>query len=58
MQRARKQDGYIFKAKGKWYLRYFVTRVIDGEARRVRVAKPLIAIVQVDEVKGSQNDHH
>ena len=54
MQRARKQDGYIFKAKGKWYLRYFVTRVIDGEARRVRVAKPLTAIVHVDEVKGTK----
>ena len=54
MQRARKQDGYIFKAKGKWYLRYFVTRVVDGEVKRVRVAKPLAAIVQVDEVKGTK----
>src|SRR5208337_2583287 len=35
MQRARKQDGYIFKAKGKWYLRYFVSRVVDGKVKRV-----------------------
>ena len=54
MQRARRQDGYIFKAKGKWYLRYFVTRVVDGKVKRVRVAKPLAAIVQVDEVKGTK----
>jgi integrase len=54
MQRARRQDGYIFKAKGKWYLRYFVTRVVDGKVKRVRVAKPLAAIVQVDEVRGTK----
>jgi integrase len=54
MQHARRQDGYIFKAKGKWYLRYFVTRVVDGEVKRVRVAKPLAAVVQVDEVKGTK----
>ena len=41
MKRKRQQEGYIFKARGRWYIRYFDTRVIDGEAKRVRIAKPL-----------------
>jgi integrase len=41
MPRRRQQDGYIFKARGMWYLRYFDTRVIGGEAKRVRIAKQL-----------------
>ena len=41
MQRRRQQEGYIFKARGIWYLRYTDTRVIDGEVKRVRIAKQL-----------------
>ena len=41
MKRKRQQDGYIFKARGIWYLRYFDTRVIDGEIKRVRIAKQI-----------------
>lgn len=41
MQRRRQQEGYIFKARGIWYLRYTDTRVIDGEIKRVRIAKQL-----------------
>lgn len=41
MRRKRQQDGYIFKARGIWYVRYFDTRVINGEVRRVRIAKPI-----------------
>lgn len=39
MKRKRQQDGYIFKARGIWYIRYFDTRVVDGEVKRVRIAK-------------------
>lgn len=41
MLRTRKQRGYIFKARGVWYVRYFDTRVIDGVVKRVRIAKQL-----------------
>jgi integrase len=41
LRRNRQQDGYIFKARGVWYVRYFDTRVIDGEAKRVRIAKKI-----------------
>jgi integrase len=41
MARRRQQEGYIFKARGIWYLRYTDTRVIDGEVKRVRIAKQL-----------------
>src|SRR5215467_9728068 len=41
LRRNRQQDGYIFKARGIWYLRYFDTRVIDGEVKRVRLAKQI-----------------
>lgn len=41
MRRKRKQDGYIFKARGIWYLRYFDTRVVDGEVKRIRIAKQI-----------------
>lgn len=41
MKRERQQDGYIFKARGIWYLRYFDTRVIEGEIKRVRIAKQI-----------------
>lgn len=41
MRRKRQQDGNIFKARGIWYVRYFDTRVVDGEAKRVRIAKQI-----------------
>ena len=41
MPRRRQQEGYIFKARGMWYLRYTDTRVIGGEVKRVRIAKQL-----------------
>ena len=42
MKRNRKQDGYVFKARGVWYVRYSDTRVIDGEVKRVRIAKQIV----------------
>jgi hypothetical protein len=44
MRRKRQQDGYIFKARGIWYVRYFDTRVIDGEVKRVRIAKQIAKV--------------
>lgn len=44
MQRKRQQNGYIFKARGIWYVRYFDTRVIDGAVRRVRLAKQIAKV--------------
>jgi len=44
LRRKRQQDGYIFKSRDVWYLRYFDTRVIDGEAKRVRIAKQLAKV--------------
>jgi len=41
LRRKRQQDGYIFKARGIWYVRYFDTRVIDSEVKRVRIAKQI-----------------
>ena len=56
MRRNRQQDGYIFKARGIWYVRYFDTRVIDGEAKRVRIAKQIAkaAAKKILEVIGSE----
>ena len=50
MKRKRQQDGYIFKARGMWYLRYFDTRVMGGEVKRVRIAKQL---ARRGEIKGN-----
>src|SRR5215467_3342831 len=44
LRRKRQQDGYIFKARGVWYVRYFDTRVIDGEVKRVRIAKQIAEV--------------
>src|SRR5580658_3032103 len=54
MPRRRQQDGYIFKVRGIWYLRYFDTRVIDGEVRRVRIAKQLAPIAGVNKNKARE----
>lgn len=43
-RRKRQQDGHIFKARGIWYVRYFDTRVIDGEVKRVRLAKQIAKV--------------
>jgi len=44
LRRKRQQDGHIFKARGVWYVRYFDTRVIDGEVKRVRIAKQIAQV--------------
>ena len=41
MRRKRQQNGYIFKARGHWYVRYFVDRTVNGELRHDRVAKQI-----------------
>lgn len=41
MQRTRKQTGYIFQARGHWYVRYFQDRVVHGQLRHDRVAKQI-----------------
>jgi integrase len=44
LRRKRQQDGNIFKARGIWYVRYFDTRVVDGEVKRVRIAKQIAKV--------------
>jgi integrase len=44
LRRKRQQDGNIFKARGVWYVRYFDTRVINGEVKRVRIAKQIAKV--------------
>jgi integrase len=44
MRRKRQQDGNIFKARGIWYVRYFDTRVVDGEVKRVRISKQIAKV--------------
>jgi integrase len=44
LRRKRQQDGYIFKARGIWYVRYFDTRVLEGEVKRVRIAKQIAKV--------------
>lgn len=41
MRRKRQQNGYIFKARGHWYVRYFEDRTVNGELRHDRVAKQI-----------------
>lgn len=41
MNRKRQQNGYIFKARGHWYVRYFEDRTVNGELRHDRVAKQI-----------------
>lgn len=41
MTRKRQQNGYIFKARGHWYVRYFEDRTVNGELRHDRVAKQI-----------------
>lgn len=41
MRRKRQQTGYIFQARGNWYVRYFEDRVADGKLRHDRIAKQI-----------------
>ena len=41
MHRKRQQKGYIFKARGYWYVRYFEDRTVNGEMRHDRIAKQI-----------------
>ena len=41
MRRKRQQNGYIFKARSHWYVRYFVDRTVNGELHHDRVAKQI-----------------
>lgn len=41
MKRTRQQSGYIFKARGNWYVRYFEDRMVEGQLRHDRIAKQI-----------------
>lgn len=41
MKRKRQQCGYIFKARGQWYVRYFEDRMVNGQLKHDRVAKQI-----------------
>jgi hypothetical protein len=35
------QRGYVFKASGSWFVRYYDTEIVDGQTVRVQRAKRL-----------------
>ena len=41
MKRKREQSGQIFKRHGSWYVRFYESRVVEGEVKRIRLAKRL-----------------
>jgi integrase len=44
MRRKREQSGQVFQSHGAWFVRFYESRVIDGEVKRVRVAKQLAVV--------------
>jgi integrase len=44
MRRKREQSGQIFQSHGAWFVRFYESRVIDGEVKRVRVSKQLAEV--------------
>ena len=41
MKRKREQSGQIFKRHGSWYVRFYESRVVEGEVKRIRLARRL-----------------
>jgi len=41
MKRKREQAGQMFQRHGSWFVRFYESRVIDGEVKRLRVCKQL-----------------
>jgi hypothetical protein len=41
VKRRRQQTGYVFQARGHWYVRFFEDRMLDGKLQHVRVAKQI-----------------
>jgi integrase len=44
VRRKKQQAGYIFQARGNWYVRYFEDKVVDGQLRHDRIAKKIGAV--------------
>ena len=44
MQRKREQSGQVFQRHGSWYVRFYESRVIEGEVKRVRICKQLAEV--------------
>jgi len=53
-RRKRTQEGQLFKAGGWWYLRYYDSRVMYGELRRVRIAKKLALVKGTTKAKARE----
>jgi len=53
-KRKREQAGQLFKAGGCWYIRFYDTRVINGELKRVRVAKQVAPARGITKVKARE----
>lgn len=41
MRRKREQSGQVFKRHSSWYVRFYENRVVEGEVKRIRLAKRL-----------------
>ena len=44
MRRKREQAGQVFQRHGSWYVRFYESRMVNGEVRRVRVCKQLAEV--------------
>jgi integrase len=51
MKRNREQKGTIYSKCGMWYVRYSDSRVIDGQVRRMRLAKQLGSVAEMKKQK-------
>lgn len=53
-KRKREQAGQLFKAGGCWYVRFYDSRVIGGEVKRVRVAKQVVTAHGITKAKARE----
>lgn len=53
-RRKRQQEGQLFKTGGWWYIRFYDSRVIEGEVKRVRIAKQVVPAHGVTRVKARE----
>ena len=53
-RRKRQQQGQLFKTGGRWYVRFYDSRVIEGEVKRLRIAKRVVPAQGVTKAKARE----
>jgi len=53
-KRKRQQAGQLFKAGGWWYVRFYDSRVIEGEVERLRIAKRVVRAQGITKAKARE----